>query len=218
MKVGTVLTLETETSTSKQIEKLRCKIIDINENYLFIDIPVNMHSHKTVFVGRGEKVKITYVDTDQAVYQFHSIVKASVKLRIHALKIPIPRKEFIKRIQRRQYVRIKTAVDVAIHCHEGDSTAFTTVTRDISGGGLSMIVPEQVNAVNLNKVELWISFRLNSGKHIYINTDAKVISVKVEKGITTASLKFESITQQDRQHLIYFCFEKQRDARKKEWM
>ncbi|MGM8211635.1 flagellar brake protein [Virgibacillus sp. W0430] len=216
MKVGTVLTVEINHSKLRSPVRCRSRVIDCNERYLFIDLPVHIHTQKTVYLTKGDRVSITFVGNDQAVYQFYSTIEERITLRVHGYKIPSPQRENLKRIQRRQYVRIETSVDVAIHCPNKNIDPFTTVTRDISGGGLSIVVPQQSKLKIDQKLELWITFRLQSGKFIYLNIEAIVINVKTEENIHLAALKFTSITQKERQHIIFYCFEKQREARKKE--
>lgn len=216
MKIGTVLTLEMNPSNLMSAKKCRCKVIDINDAYLFIDIPVNIQSQKSAFLPIGTPVVITYVGNDQAVYQFYSVIEEKVELRVVAFKIPLPKNANIRRIQRRKYVRIEAAVDVAIHCPEKRFPPFTTVTKDISGGGVSLIVPSQVKLKCEQELEIWAVLRSHAGPCRYLNIDGKVINMKLDGKIQYASLEFISISQQDRQHIIYYCFQKQREIRKKE--
>ena len=51
------------------------------------------------------------------------------------MKLHYPGDEYVMKIQRRQYVRVETAVDIAIHPYNGEFVPFTAVTDDISAGG-----------------------------------------------------------------------------------
>lgn len=217
MKIGTLFTLEMEDLETRVMAKYRCKVIDKNENYLFIDYPINIKTKKTTFFPKGDKFSISYLGADQVVYQFISKIISRVNLRVPALVIRFPDKNKIQRIQRREYVRIETAVDTAVHCLEDSFSAFTTVTTDISGGGLSVIIPSKHTLAKNKKLNIWLVLQMQSGEYNYINAKAELVLLKLlDNALKTASLKFTSITKQSQQNIIQFCFEKQREARKKE--
>lgn len=214
MNIGTLLTMETKQPKNKEKEKYRCKIIEKNENYLFIDYPIEVKSSKTGFFQKGTSFSASYVGKDQSVYSFHTKVVAKVKLNIPALAISFPDKNDIKKIQRREYVRIETAVDVAFH---GTNEPFTTVTSDISGGGMSIIIPNGKNVTANETANVCVALQMHSGDYHYVNALAEVIRVNHDTStVKTASLKFVSVNKHQQQHIIRYCFEKQREARKKE--
>ncbi|AIF45446.1 flagellar brake protein [Virgibacillus sp. SK37] len=122
-----------------------------------------------------------------------------------------------KKIQRRQFVRIETAIDIAIHPLDNSFTAFTTVTNDISGGGISVILPDHITWDADKEVDIWLAFAEHTGKMRYLNVKAKTVLVKKEKStVKIGSFQFTTIKKHDQQHIIRYCFEKQRERRKKE--
>lgn len=219
MNIGTVLTLYVTDPQTKIDTKYRCKIIDKNEHYLFVDYPVNKNTKRTTLFTEGTYMKTFYIGGDQSVYSFNTKVIAKVNVTIPALAIIRPSKKDISRIQRRAYVRIKTAVDVSIHRAEGSPQSFATVTSDISGGGMSIIL---LNANSLDKRDIlnsWMVLQMQNGEYHYIYSQSKVVRVITDKNnVHTASIKFETISKRDRQMVIQFCFEKQRESRTKELM
>lgn len=134
-----------------------------------------------------------------------------------ALAIKLPNKSKFKRIQRREFVRIDTAVDAAIHSPGNDFLPFVSVTSDISGGGMSVIVPKD-NTLQLGQtVDLWLSLPMHSKKQKYIYSQAEIVFIKeASSSVVTASLKFISISRQNQQHIVSFVFQKQRELRMKE--
>lgn len=218
MKIGTLIALEVFSQVSNETEKCHCKVIEKSKSLLFIDYPIHEETKKTVFLTKGKKVSITYVGEDKAVYNFHSEIVKKLKLTVPALAINFPEKANIERIQRREFVRIETAVDVAIHGSDNRFSPFITVTSDISGGGLSVVIPRN-NTLEAEKiVDIWLIIQLSSGEYYYIYAEAMIVLIQSlnHHSIKTASLKFTSITKQAQQNIIRYCFEKQRDARKKE--
>lgn len=217
MDIGTLLTLAVTDTSSKIEKKYRCKIVEKNEHYLFIDYPVNVESKKTATLPKGTYMKASYIGTDQSVYSFNTNVVAKVNVTIPALAINIPKKEDITRIQRRSFVRIETAVDVSVHKTDCEDQSFATVTSDISGGGMSIILSKREMLDEKDDLEVWIVLKMQNDDFCYIYSKASVVRVLTDKNnIHTASIKFESMNKLDQQTVIRYCFEKQRELRTKE--
>ena len=62
--------------------------------------------------------------------------------------IAYPGNQTLIKVQRRQYVRIPTTVDAAIHPLENEFTPFTTITEDISAGGTLLSMNPQAKGFN----------------------------------------------------------------------
>lgn len=220
MDIGTLLTLFVTDKKTNKNTKYRCKIIDKNGHYLFVDYPVNDKTKRTALLAKGTYMKASYIGNDQSVYSFTTKVIAKVNVTIPALAISIPEKKDVNRIQRRAYVRIATTVDVSIHfTEECAKHPFATVTSDISGGGMSIILPTTKNLNERDSIDIWMVLQMQNGEYHYIYSQSTVVRVITNKHkIHIASIKFETISKHDQQKVIRFCFEKQRESRTKELM
>ncbi|GAB3791792.1 hypothetical protein GCM10028868_06460 [Virgibacillus kimchii] len=59
---------------------------------------------------------------------------------------------------------------------------------------------------------------MKNGEYQYHHIKSKLVHInKQRNGLQLASLKFVSVTHDIRQQIIHYCFDKQREARKKEW-
>lgn len=216
MNIGDTLYLEI-LDDHNNIERYRCKLVDKNEEYLFIDYPVHDRTQKTLYLPSNKRFHVIY-RINKNIYRFRSYVVKRIKDTVPTLALYFPHKHHHDRIQRREYVRIATDVDVAIHCPKSSFTPFTTVTADISGGGISIFIHEKI----LNKhlpITVHIALQMNSGKYYYIKAQASLVRYKLIdiSEIKTASLMFTEISTQDQQQIINYCFEKERNIRKKEY-
>ncbi|WP_164218986.1 flagellar brake domain-containing protein [Virgibacillus sp. YIM 98842] len=217
MKIGTLLQLEYKMDGVSEVLKYYCKIIDRNDRYLFIDYPVNEKTKKTELLPKGAHFFAAYIGKDQSVYRFRTELVSKVSLNIPALAIKLPNKEDLKRIQRREFVRVKSAVDIAVYSDNNSFSPFTTVTDDISGGGMSIIVPDGINLELSKDIWIWMVLEMYNGEYQYHNIKAVFVHInKLNRGICIASLRFTALKQEIRQQIIRYCFEKQREARKKE--
>ena len=218
MKIGTIFQIQATDKNTNEITKYKSRLIEENADSFIIDYPINELSKRTTYFKKGTYLLVSFIDEeDKSVYQFQSLVKDKVKLKIPALSITKSEEGNIKRIQRRQFVRVETALDVAIHGHHNGFVPFTTTTTDISGGGLSVIVPKENDLAEKEKVTVWIPLEMSSGVFHYLSIDAEVVILKsLKDGIRTAGLKFLSIKPKEQQTIIRFCFEVQREIRQKE--
>lgn len=217
MKLGTILQLEVIQSRKKGSDKdnkYRCKLIDKNEQCIFIDFPVNIKSKKTAVFAKGTVFDITFVGDDEMIYKFRSKLITKIKGEIPSLAIQKP--DNVHRIQRRNFIRVETVVDVAVHSDQNLFSPFITVTNDIGAGGLSLIVPRNQPIIG-DLVELWLVLPMSKGSFLYPNIRAKLVHQEKERNeITIASVQFLTLDTKMEQSLIQFCFEKQREARKKQ--
>src|SRR5690625_3966097 len=156
MEVGKKLSLLIKNPENNEMTEYRCTIIGNDHNYLFIDHPININTQRTSFFPNGTALLATYIDKDKNLYQFHTKIQKKVSLTIPGLAIDIPDKTKLKQIQRREYVRTMTAVDIAIHPTDQSFSPFTTVTNDISGGGISVVIPSNILLSESQKVRLWM--------------------------------------------------------------
>lgn len=217
MEVGIVLNLEIKDSQTGNINQYYCKLIEKNNDYMIIDYPIHTKTKRTSFFSIGTIVLVSYIGDDHAVYQFHSKINARLKMNIPALAINKPEQKDMERIQRREYVRIETAVDIAAHSTDNLFPPLVTLTSDISGGGLSFISEKSINMKIESKVDVWLPLQLQNKEFHYIYSQAEIVYIKeMNSRVNLVSLKFTTISKQDRQNIIRFCFEKQRESRQKE--
>ncbi|WP_068671990.1 flagellar brake protein [Oceanobacillus sp. Castelsardo] len=215
MKIGSSITLEVREAKNKVI-KYRCKIIEETEQYLVVDYPISIHNNKTTYLAVGTRVSISFID-NKAVYQFNSKIQSRINSKIPALVIPYPEKEEIHRIQRRKFVRVETAVDIAIHSVKNKFQAFTGVTSDISGGGLSFTIQEDRFLEISDHLNLFIVLPMASGDFEYLTLNGEIVyQKKLKNTLLRTSVKFNNITTKEQQIIVRFCFEREREIRKKE--
>ncbi|WP_176757388.1 flagellar brake protein [Salimicrobium halophilum] len=211
MEIGSELTLTLESG-----ESFYCKVHEKEETMIYVDYPIHRETRKTSFFLDGTEFTISYVGKDGAVYKFDSEVVGRKKLTIPVLVFTFPGEEFLKRIQRRRYVRIETSIDVAIATKK---ESYHTVSLDLSGGGASLLHPEHARLIEGKRLHLTLVLPMNSGVYHYIKTESKVVRINERKGNkpSTLSVKFEGLSEKDRQLIIKYGFEQQRYMKKREY-
>jgi c-di-GMP-binding flagellar brake protein YcgR len=215
INIGDTIILEPKNSSEE--EKYRCKLVEINGEQLFIDYPISMKTAKTVFLLDGTQLKGSFIGKDNTVYLFETEVQGRVKQTIPMITLSYPGKNHLVRVQRRQYVRVETSIDVAVHSTKGEFSSFVTITSDISAGGSALILPLNTELAPETIIDCWIVLPMQSGDYHYLTLKARVIRVIPGQNGDQAKMPIEfiDVNESERQLLIRFSFERQLNLKRK---
>lgn len=213
--IGDIITLELKNAEQK--EKYKCRLVDRKENEFYIDYPLSIDTNRTVFLLDGTQLNATFVGQDgTSVYLFETEIKGRIKKNIPMLVMSYPGDECLIKIQRRQYVRIETAVDIAIHPLDFEFQPFTAITDDVSAGGVSFLIPTDSALKQGMKVQIWLVLVVQNGEYHYLKLQGKIARIiDFNETRNKVSLQFHDITSQERQLLLRFCFDRQLEIRRK---
>lgn len=214
IKIGDNIFLENRYSDN--FEQYKCKLVERRGDDLYIDYPVNTSTNRTVFLLEGTPLKAQFGTASGAHYYFDTEVKGRIKLNIPMVVISYPGNEHLIKIQRRQYVRVETPVDVAVHPSKGEFAPFTTVTDDISAGGAALLIGKNSGLKPGMKIESWFVLPMQNGEYENRKIKGEVIRIIEGQGqMNKASVEFIEPSGHDRQLLLRFCFERQLAMKKK---
>ncbi|GAA4061542.1 MAG TPA: flagellar brake protein [Bacilli bacterium] len=214
IKIGTILTLETS-DDDEEIKRFRCRVVEQKGSSLYIDYPINTQTGRTDFFPKGTFLFAYFVGSDQSIYKFYTEIIDRKREKVPMLMLRFDQNK-LKKIQRREYVRVDASLDVSISDPEGKLETFTTVTKDISGGGLAVVLPENIEIKSGTPFDLVIVLRTKDKDIDYIFTRAESIRIfeLTKEAKQLLSMKFVDIYEQDRQHIIQYCFETQLKERR----
>lgn len=215
MKVGTSLVITIYSKQNKETDTYHCKIVDITNSHLVIDYPLSLQINRPIPIRESSDLQIEFMEKG-SVYQFNSVVTKLVQSPFPAFLIPLPKMKQMNKVQRREYVRIEYATDVAIHGLNDNFQPFTTVTKDISGGGIAIILPHDATLEGIEEIEVFLVLKSTYSDFEYIHTRARVIRTMSMNGVRVASVKFLITNEQKRQKIIKYCFEIQREQLKQQ--
>ncbi|MBS4176548.1 flagellar brake protein [Lederbergia citrea] len=213
LKVGTELILEAD--HRDEIEKYKAKIEDFNGNEIYISYPINLKTNKTAFMKTGIQMIASFVDQESNAFSFKTKVIDRIKNRIPLIVLSFPGDAHLIKVQRRQFVRIETSIDVALQMSDSD-VQFTAITEDFSAGGCAIIIPNKVKVKQGETANIHIVLPSHTGENIYLHTKCEVVRIFEKNNIHGASLKFTNLNHHQERQLIRFCFEKQLEYRKRE--
>ncbi|MFC4768884.1 flagellar brake protein [Effusibacillus consociatus] len=199
------------------------QIREIKKQWLLIDIPVNTETQIFEPLPEGTKVTVHFSDAKDTPCEFDSIIEANLFKDVHLQVIRKPEKEAIRRKQRREYVRVPASISVELVLMDLETRKIHTIpsiTRDISGGGLSLIIRRD-SPVKTGDLA-GFRFRLNvDGKIHEIIGKTRVLKVSKASDPSarnTCSLKFVEISETNRQTIIQYVYRRQIELRERGWL
>lgn len=213
--IGDILTLELK--SSDEDEKFKCRLVDRNGDQLYIDYPISYKTNRAAFLLDETEIKVTFVGHDgSSIFLFETKIIGRMKRKIPMLIIFYPGDENLIKVQRRQYVRIETAADIAIHPIEFEFSPIITITDDISAGGTSVLVPSETSLKEGASVQVWIVLIINNGEYHYLKLPSRIVRIiPYNETRSKISIQFVDVSSQERRQLLRFSFEKQVENKKK---
>ncbi|WP_274309695.1 flagellar brake protein [Solibacillus daqui] len=211
LKIGTQLTLEP--TYTERVEKFRCRVVETKDNIIFIDYPINVETKKTSFLIDGAQFRVVFNTETKESYSFNTEVLGRRAGNVHMIILSCPPKEDFLKIQRREYVRVETPVDVAI---DFKGSKYQFVAEDISAGGIAIHLKTPVDFTEGDEVQALVVLPFTNGEIRYVETEAVIVRIFERDGFQIASISFTDTDDVDKQHIVRFCFERQVLIRKKE--
>lgn len=217
--IGSTIFLELQETKGEnaKVVNLRCRLVDRTQKSFVIDYPINQETNKPSFFFDGTQFRAWFIGKDEAMYAFDTEITGRKKGQIPMLLLRDPGPERYFRIQRRNYVRVETSTDAAVHVLNQEFKPFTTVTLDLSGGGCAVTIPPGQQLPKTGELYLWLVLHMQSGNIEYVKARCKIVRVfkPIESARERASLQFLEIEERDRQKVIKYCFERQLALKRK---
>lgn len=212
LEVGKKIYLRDQTEEDKEC---RSQVLDFNEESVFIAYPIDLQTERTKIIAIGEEFIAHFVDATNVVYSFPAKVVGKNHTSIPALQIAYPEEEMIQKIQRREYVRVATPVDVALLLENGKS--YQLVTHDISAGGVALYVGnEEIKLEEEEEVQLTIVLPFRDDAIVHEQVEAKVVRQFEKEKRSIISFQFLKLSEEFQNEIIRFCFERQLQQRRDE--
>ncbi|WP_100398527.1 flagellar brake protein [Bacillus sp. FJAT-44742] len=141
IEIGDRIFLERKEISSGELSRFRCRLVGKREGVLIIDFPINEQTQKSAFFIEGTVFHAWIIGADSAVYSFVTEIQARNKDKIPVLLLKDPGEKGMKRIQRRNYVRVDACANLALHSVNEEASPIIIFTTNISGGGAAAVLP-----------------------------------------------------------------------------
>lgn len=215
LSVGDTVLLETITSDDDDKIVFRSKVLDIKDDTFSIGPPIKEDTNRTEpIIPENTEFQAQFVAKNQKVYKFQTKLIEKKRDGIAMFELELPAEEDFIQIQRRSFIRVVAQLKIKVISPGNEFPAFDTYSVDISAGGLKLILPKNIT---LEEEQLVIcSFILPlSQNDVFMQLKSRVVRITDRISNRYASLQFEDITENERQSIVKYCFERQLALRKK---
>lgn len=188
------------------------RVEDITENWVAIQRPI--HHYEPVRLYPGETVELTVVRTEPpaGIFNATTVVIGETRQRLPLVRIQLP--EGWKRAQLREYFRVPVTRPIRVRpiTEEEDEPWLEGVSRDLSGGGCQVVLPETLDPEQPVEVEL----DLPDGTYRMRGTVRRITEEMASGQLcTVAGIRFDDVPERQREEIIRYAFERQIELRKK---
>ncbi|RHB51077.1 PilZ domain-containing protein [Exiguobacterium sp. AM39-5BH] len=212
LKVGQELRVEVEGR-----KEGKTKIAAINDQIVWIESPSETDTLKTFFLHEEESMRVYFFKGEEQLYAFDTVISkrlsdAQLTLR-YAFKLPDEKK--IKRVQRREYLRVPEMIQVTVSAEDGHSfPSFETTSLDVSAGGMRIIANRAPVAVD---DAIIVSFHIDDERGVpqTFRVKSRLVRIYEQTMKQELSLRFEELPHRDQETILRYCFRAQLEARKR---
>lgn len=213
-KVNDVLFMNVISGDEKEESKTyKSRITDVHSDTLLIEIPMDEQNGRLKKLIEGDELSMYFISSGGAKNCFDSKVVGFSQDVIRQVVINKPQPSSIHTIQRRNYLRVPAALEIAVI--HSELFHITALTEDISGGGLSFQCEENTPVEKNMTLTIWLLIEYKNKSLGHIQCKAQIVRInELETMRKQVMLKFTKISDRDRQEIIRYCFERQIEVRK----
>ncbi|MFC5699860.1 flagellar brake protein [Cohnella faecalis] len=191
----------------------RSRVADQDERTIFIEIPLDEKSRRYHRCHVGEPFRVYFFTQEGVKHIFETEVTGVRKDTVSMVAIRKPALEDISRDQRRSFLRVEAALELAVRFD--DKLRFVAITDDVGGGGLSFRCDRKWPIVNGAVLSCWLLVPYKGGTIAHAKFEGEIVRVlPVEPDKHLVMMRFSDIQDSDQQKIIRYCFERQLDNRK----
>ncbi len=209
IEIGDKLSIEInyDDLESKENNMLNTQLVDKSDKCLYISPPI--YSGKKYFLRKRQKITIFFY-RKRGIYEFNAEVIKQVSENLQTFEIkPIGK---LNKIQRRDHYRLPITLNAVLKSNKKNNMIETKcITVDLSAGGIKLVCKEEVERSEKVIVDIDLdNSKITSVEGQVVRSVKNPETNKYELGI-----KFSEISENDRDKIFAFIFEKQRLLRKK---
>lgn len=197
------ITVDEEGSDYKN---LASRIEEVTGQYLHVSIPMKRGQLLPLRVRQKLIINLHYKGRS---FQFDTVIVQRLLHPIPVLVVPKP--DHFREIQRRQWVRVPASILMRYWVKNEDETSpiYEATTVDISGGGICFLTKDPVEAGQLLEVE--INFPYRDPVFCQLKVLRLLETANKEGAVNKVVSEFYEISENQRDRIVSFVFEKQRE-------
>jgi len=212
-KINEVLYIQLDTGDQKEADILyKSRISDMDDESIYMEVPLQEGTGRLKKLYIGDEISAYFLTEGGVKNYFNSYVLSHHEDVIKLVRIKKPESDQITKVQRRGFLRVQAELEVAVKAKDG--TRFLTKTEDVGGGGISLYLEPGQTLKEGDLLDCWMLVPFKNGSVEHIPFEGEVVRLKeLPMGRSIVMMKFNQISDMERQKLIRYCFERQFDFR-----
>lgn len=211
LKVNQLVQIELLKETGEST-RYSSRVEDLGENRIVLVAP--MKERQPMILAHGTPLNIWFWD-NQAVYVFRTYLLKNTMTSVQQITVAKP--ETIERVQQRDYVRVNQVMDVllAYFNSKGEEEVIRCKSKDISGGGLMLVLNTYVPLKNGYKVHLQFTLEqtLIKAAAVIVWNEWELDEQGIENNLV--GVKFIHIAENNRKIIIKNVYARQIELKRK---
>lgn len=213
VKIGQAVYVQAVSDFSEKDEmRYRSRIAELSEEKIFLEVPFDEERRILKIFATHETLTGFYVSDDGIRNYFETKVMGYKRQGFHLLIVQRPAKNEIRRFQRRNFLRLKMEIDLAI-CK--GSYRQVVSTFDIGGGGVSFICSVSDPIEMGDALTCWMPLYQKNNTIDFVFFAGTVMRVRDIEGLKhVLSVQFTYISNEDQQKIVRYTIDRQLAKRK----
>lgn len=213
-KVNDVLFIQLPSEGEKEADfEFRSRIAETEEDDVYMEVPIHEGSGHLKKLHVGDELSIYFLTEGGVKHYFNTYVTGFKEEVIKMVKFRKPSAEEIFQVQRRNFLRVQTELELAVKFKQ-DFTRFLTYTDNVGGGGISFLGDPKYEVQEGQILSCWLLIHYKNGEVEHVPFEGVIVRIiALESGRQKAMLEFTQISDMERQKIIKYCFERQLDFR-----
>ncbi|HHY05622.1 MAG TPA: hypothetical protein GX532_01410 [Clostridia bacterium] len=211
LKINQLIQIEVISKTGESV-RYASRIENIIENFLTLVAP--MKERQPLVLTPGTPFNIWFWNKE-AVYVFRTYLRENVEATVPRIIVTYP--ETIKRVQKREFVRVGLVMEVLLSYFNplGEEEVFYCKARDISGGGMMLVLNTYVPLRKGCKisVQFLLQQTLLNIPGVIVWNEWELDSAGIERNLI--GVQFTDITEKDRKIIIKTVYQRQIELKRK---
>jgi len=194
------------------MQEYRSQVVDIHDGD-FMDVLIPIHKSRDVYLSQNSIVKIVSVKGD-AIYEFKAVIQEKLFGRVPLLRLKVISE--VNKIQRRDSYRLKLMRDIEVRRVENLQEKklgekFRCNLHDMSTGGILISTNKELQEGDM----LEATIGLNGAQLVVYGIIVRRTLTVSHKAPYSYGVKFDKMSEFDKNKLTKFIFEEQRKLIKK---
>lgn len=188
------------------------RVEEVSDRWLAVQRPTHHYQPVRLYPGTPVEVRVVRTTPPEGIYRAETVVLGETRQRVPLLRLEPPGRW--ERSQLREYFRVPAMRPVRVRPLQegGDVPWLEGHTRDLSGGGCQVMLPTALEQGARVEVELELPDAVHrlvgSIQRVQVDPDAGQLPVAI-------GIKFEQVSERQREEIIRYAFERQIELRRK---